>query len=83
MRNHLADIEPPVRASDSVSGTDLNRRVWAAAAQKIVDGTLDTVFIECSYPVRLLLSHLACLPLLHRLDPYRFRFHVCVELSHG
>lgn len=38
--------------ADSVSGTELNLAVWRAAAPKIVDGSLTTIFIECSYPVR-------------------------------
>ncbi|POY70977.1 putative 3',5'-cyclic-AMP phosphodiesterase [Rhodotorula taiwanensis] len=41
----FGDVEP-----DSVSGTDLNRKVWTAAASKIVAGSLDVIFIECSYP---------------------------------
>lgn len=38
---------------DSVSGLDWNRRVWGEAAALLSQGVLDTVFIECSYPVRL------------------------------
>ncbi|KWU42298.1 hypothetical protein RHOSPDRAFT_10831, partial [Rhodotorula sp. JG-1b] len=63
----FGDVEP-----DSVSGTDLNRRVWAAAAPKILDRTLDTIFIECSYPSsqprELLFGHLSPPFLMDELD---------------
>lgn len=63
----FGDVEP-----DSVSRTDLNRRVWAAAAPKILDRTLDTMFIECSYsssqPRELLFGHLSPPFLMDELD---------------
>ncbi|GAA5865068.1 hypothetical protein JCM3774_002121 [Rhodotorula dairenensis] len=63
----FGDVEP-----DSVSGTDLNRKVWTAAAQKIADRKLDTLFIECSYPSsqprELLFGHLSPPFLMEELD---------------
>lgn len=63
----FGDVEP-----DSVSGTDLNHRVWAAAAPKILDRTLDTIFLECSYPSaqprELLFGHLSPPFLMEELD---------------
>ncbi|KAL2820740.1 cAMP phosphodiesterases class-II-domain-containing protein [Aspergillus granulosus] len=35
--------------SDKISGSERNRRVWKAAAPKIVSGKLRAIFIECSY----------------------------------
>ncbi|KAJ5774903.1 Cyclic-AMP phosphodiesterase class-II [Penicillium paradoxum] len=40
----FGDLEP-----DSVSGETHNRRVWEAAAPKIASGSLQAIFIECSY----------------------------------
>lgn len=42
----FGDVEP-----DSVSGLSLNRQVWRVASHKIANGTLSTIFIECSYCV--------------------------------
>ncbi|KAM0787289.1 hypothetical protein ACM66B_006522 [Microbotryomycetes sp. NB124-2] len=41
----FGDVEP-----DSISKRPLTRHVWQAAAPKIVDKKLSTIFLECSYP---------------------------------
>lgn len=41
----FGDVEP-----DSVSLNPRNAAVWAVAAEKIAQGVLNTIFIECSWP---------------------------------
>jgi hypothetical protein len=48
----FGDIEP-----DSVSGLSLNRSVWTVAAQRISEGRLSSMLIECSYCVSRTLSY--------------------------
>jgi cAMP phosphodiesterase len=40
----FGDVEP-----DSLSANPRTRQVWQAAAPKIVQGSLDTIFLECSW----------------------------------
>jgi cAMP phosphodiesterase len=37
--------------ADSISKTSLNRNIWERTARLIVEEKLDTIFLECSYPV--------------------------------
>ncbi|KAN0062882.1 3',5'-cyclic-nucleotide phosphodiesterase pde1 [Thecaphora frezii] len=54
----FGDVEP-----DCVSKSPRNRQVWGHAAQRFVEGKLNTIFLECSFarghPVQLLYGHLS------------------------
>lgn len=63
----FGDVEP-----DTISRTPRNAAVWRVAAEKIVAGVLDTVFIECSWPSgrtdEALFGHLTPEHLVEELD---------------
>jgi cAMP phosphodiesterase len=58
--------------SDSISGKDLNRRLWIEAAPKVFAGALKGLVIECSYssgrPDFLLFGHLSPIYLFEELQ---------------